>query len=179
VLVKIKTPIDLPMVGKMQIGDRLLITGTIYTGRDAALPLLVEAIKKNCLKDLHLNLEGEIILHSGVSNAGIGSTSSNKVEIEESIPVLAQAGIRIHIGKGSLSKQTISALHELHSVFAVIPPVNALLLKTIVSKEVVAFPEQGFEAMHRLVVKDFPALVAVSQGKSIYEKRDQESDRDG
>ncbi len=168
-LIKIKTPITPDAVDKMRIGDRLLITGTIYTGRDAALPLLVKAVKGNRLKDLHLNLKGGIILHSGVSNAGIGSTTSNKVEIEESIPVLAEAGIRIHIGKGSLSRETISALQKFHAVFAVIPPVNALLVKTIVSKEVAAFPEQGFEAMHKLVVKDFPALVAVSKGKSIYE----------
>lgn len=168
-LAKIKTPVTENMIKDLRIGDRLQITGTIYTGRDAILPLLAKAIKKNNLSSVNVNLKGAIIIHSGVSNAGIGSTSSNKVEIEENIPVLSEAGIKIHIGKGALSHKTIEALHRFHSMFAIIPPVNALLTKTIISKEVAAFPEQGFEAMHKLIVKDFPALVAVWQGKSIYD----------
>lgn len=166
---KISTPVTSSMIERLKVGDQLQITGTIYTGRDAVLPLLVKAIKEDRLDSLNINLEGGVIFHSGVSDAGIGSTTSNKVEIEESIPILSEAGIKIHVGKGSLSHKTIEALEKFHSIFVVVPPVNVVLIKTIISKQVAAFPEQGFEALHKLVVKDFPALVAVSQGKSIYE----------
>ena len=63
----------------------------------------------------------------------------------------------------------INALKEFHSVFAVPSPISALLTKTVISKRVVAFPKEGIEAIHELNVKSFPAIVAVSQGKSIYD----------
>ncbi len=169
-LVKIETPVAADIIKDLKIGDQLEITGTIYTGRDAALPLLVKAIKENRLSSVNVNLEGGIIFHTAVSIAGIGPTTSNKVEIEESISPLSEAGIKIHVGKGSISSETIEALHKFHSVFAVTPPVSALFTRTVVSKKVVAFPEEGIEAIHELIVKKFPAIVAVSQGKSIYDQ---------
>jgi len=166
---QIETPVTKDMIRRLQIGDQLEITGTIYTGRDAALPLLVESINDNPLELIDVVLEGGIIFHTAVSGAGIGPTTSNKVEIEESIPLLSKKGIRIHIGKGSISQDTINALEKFHSIFAVTPPISALLTKTIVSKKVVAFREEGIEAIYKLKVKGFPAIVAVSQGKSIYD----------
>lgn len=169
-VIEIKTPVGLDRIKDLKVGDQLVITGTIYTGRDAALPRLVKAIKENRLESMDIQLEGGIIFHSAVSIAGIGPTSSNKVEIEESIPVLSQAGIRIHIGKGALSPKTVKALQEFQSVFAVTPPASALLTQRIVSKRAVAFPEEGIEAIHELVVEEFPVIVAISQGKSIYDQ---------
>lgn len=168
-LVKIQTPVIEDMIKDLRVGDQLEITGTIYTGRDAALPLLVNTIKKGRSSSIDLMIEGGIIFHTGVSIAGIGPTTSGKVEIEESIPPLSEAGIRIHIGKGAISPETVRALQRFHSVFAVTPPVSALLTKTVVSKRVVAFPEEGMEAIHELTVREFPAIVAVSQGESIYD----------
>jgi fumarate hydratase subunit beta len=167
--VKIETPVTADIVNDLEIGNQLEITGTIYTGRDAALPLLVKAIKEDRLSSVNIHMEGGIIFHTAVSIAGIGPTTSSKVEIEESIAPLSEAGVKIHIGKGSISSETIKALHKFQSVFAVTPPVSALFNRTVVSKKVVAFPEEGIEAIHELTVRNFPAIVAACRGKSIYE----------
>jgi fumarate hydratase subunit beta len=167
-LVSLATPISKQMIFDLSVGDQLLITGKIYTARDAALPHLVKAIKEGHLDALGLDLEGSIIIHSAVSVAGIGVTTSSKVEIEESIPVVSQAGVRIHIGKGSLSSKTVDALKQHDSIFVVTPPVSALLTSLIVTKRVVAFAEEGMEAIHELTVKSFPGIVAIAHGKSIY-----------
>jgi fumarate hydratase subunit beta len=168
-LVHLKTPIRKKSILDLSVGDQISITGKIYTGRDAALPRLVRAIMEGGSASLGLDLEGAIIIHSAVSVAGIGVTTSGKVEIEESIPVLSQYGVRIHIGKGALSKKTVDALKQHGSIFAVTPPVSALLTSLIVAKRVVAFPEEGMEAIHELTVESFPAIVAIAHGKSIYE----------
>lgn len=167
-LVKIETPVTAEVIEDLRVGDQLEITGTIYTGRDAALPLLVKTIREGRLSSLAMELEGGIIFHTAVSVAGIGPTTSSKVEIEESISPLSEAGVKIHIGKGAISSGTIEALHKYHSIFAVTPPVSALLTKTVVTQKVVAFPEEGIEAIYELSVREFPAIVAVSKGESIY-----------
>jgi fumarate hydratase subunit beta len=168
-VIEIKTPVSLEIIKGLNAGDQLVITGTIYTGRDAALPRLVKAIQENSLTSLPIQMEGGIIFHSAFSIAGIGPTTSNKLEIEESIPILSQKGIRIHIGKGALSAKTVDALCKYQSIFAVTPPISALLTKTILSKRVVAFPEEGIEAIHELTVKNFPVIVAIAQGRTIYQ----------
>jgi fumarate hydratase subunit beta len=116
-VIEINTPVSVDRIKNLNVGDQLIITGTIYTARDAALPRLVKAIEERRLGGMDIHLEGGIVFHSAVSIAGIGPTSSNKVEIEESIPVLSQAGIRIHIGKGALSPKTVKAL-RFQSIFA-------------------------------------------------------------
>lgn len=168
--IQIRTPVTLDIIEHLKVGDQLEISGTIYNGRDAALPLLVKAIKENRLSSIPVNLEGGIIFHSAVSIAGIGPTTSNKVEIEESIPMLSEAGVRIHIGKGGISAETAKSLLKFHSIFAVTPPISALLTQRIISKKVVAFPDEGIEAIHELKVENFPVIVAVCGGQSIYER---------
>lgn len=164
----VKTPVSAEVVKKFKIGDQLDISGTIYTARDAALPLLVAALKNNRLDSLGIEIVGSIIFHTAVSKAGIGPTTSSKVEIEESMPILSEMGVKIHIGKGAISEKTIKALSKSRCVFAVTPPISALLTSTIVSEKVVAFPEEGIEAIHELKVENFPAIVACAQGESIY-----------
>lgn len=164
----IKTPVEAGVIEKLKVGDHLDISGIIYTARDAALPLLVSTLEKDGELSSDIELMGAIIFHSAVSRAGIGPTTSNKVEIEESIPILSQMGVKIHIGKGAISNKTVKALSRFGSIFAVTPPISALLTANIISKRVVAFPEQGMEAIHELKVKNFPAIVACAEGKSIY-----------
>ncbi len=162
---EIKTPIKKEDLEILDVGDRILIHGEILTGRDAALPRLVKLIENG---ENPLNLEGAVVMHTAVSPAGIGPTSSNKTEIEDSIPIISQNGVFMHIGKGALNDYTIEALKKHNSIFAVTPPAAALLTSKITSSEVVAFAEEGMEAIHRLEVIDFPAIVAVAHGKSIY-----------
>ena len=74
------------------------------------------------------------------------------------------------MGKGKISKETIQSLKENNSVYAVIPPVTALLKSKTLSQKVVAFEEEGMEALHLLEVDKFPAIIAAAHGKSIYDE---------
>jgi fumarate hydratase subunit beta len=161
----IRTPIATESINNLEIGDQIFISGTIITGRDAALPRLVKLLEKY---ESPLDLAGAVIMHTAVSPAGISPTSSNKTEIENSIGPLSKAGVKMHVGKGALADETIESLKKYESIFVVTPPAAALLTSKMVSSEVVAFPEEGMEALHVLEVIDFPAIVAVAHGKSIY-----------
>ena len=162
---RLDTPISDNIMHKLEIGDKIEIYGTILTGRDAALPRLVKSIKNG-----HniVDLEGSVIMHTAVSAAGISPTTSNKEEIEESIPYLAKTGVKIHIGKGALGKSTVGALDRYNSLFAVTPPAAALLTSKVVSRKVLAFEEEGMEAIYSLEVRGLPCIVAVAHGKTIY-----------
>lgn len=169
-IVQVSTPISNALIKELKVYDTLEISGVVYTGRDAVLPKVVKFIEEDRLEELGIDLKGSAILHTAVSKAGIGPTSSNKLEIESSIPSLSKAGVKIHIGKGSLSKETAEALKEYNSVFAVTPPVTALLTSLVVGKKVVIFPEEGMEAFHMLNVVKFPIIIAIAHGKSIFDK---------
>lgn len=148
----------------LQVKDQIQIYGELFTGRDATLPRLVELIKKG---GNPLELEGSAFMHTAVSEAGISPTTSNKVEIEGSMAYLSKCGVKMHIGKGSLSLDTVDALSKYGSVFVVTPPAAALLSSRVISKKVVAFPEEGMEAIHQLEVDGIPGIVAAAWGKTI------------
>jgi fumarate hydratase subunit beta len=159
------TPINNQTIHNLQIGDKIELYGIILTSRDAALPKLVKSIKNG--QDL-IDLKGSVIMHTAVSDAGISPTTSNKEEIEESIPFLAKSGVKIHLGKGALNEGTVKALDKYDSIFAVTPPAAALLTSRVVSRKVVAFGEEGMEAIHSLEVRGLPCIVAAAHGKAIY-----------
>ena len=161
----IKMPVTHDVIEDLKVGDRIEIHGKIFTGRDAALPKLVRSIKNG---EKLIEINGSAIMHTAVSDAGISPTTSNKEEIEESIPYLSKAGVKIHIGKGNLSEETIKALDKWGSIFVVTPPAAALLTSKVISKRVAAFEEEGMEAIYELEVDGLPGIVAVAHGKSIY-----------
>lgn len=165
------TPISNAMVNRLILGQTLTISGRIFTGRDAVLPRLVALIKEGRLADFGIDLEGSAIFHTAVSNAGVGPTSSNKLEIETSISELSRAGVKLHLGKGALKTETIEALHKHNAAFATVPPVTALLESKIKSRQLVAFPEEGMEALHMLVVEDFPAIISAIHGQTLFDNR--------
>ena len=167
-MIKLKTPFSEEEIKKLEVGDMVLISGDIYCGRDAVLPQIVEMYKKNLLKINGIDLKGAVIFHTAVSPAGVGPTSSNKLEIESSILPLSDAGVRMHLGKGKISDSTIAGLAEKNAVYAVIPPVTALLESKTSEREIVACPELGMEAFHKIKVIDYPAIIAAAKGKSIY-----------
>jgi len=166
-LKSIVTPITEDVVNNLVVGEMIVISGYIYTGRDAVLPKLVSLIEAGELEQAGISLEGSVIFHTAVSPAGVGPTSSNKFDIESSIPALSKAGVKIHLGKGRLSDTTIQALKEHNSVYGIIPPVTALLSSKIIEKRVVAFPEEGMEALHLLRVDGFPCIIAAAHGQTI------------
>jgi len=162
-------PITDSIITNHCVGEMISISGNIYTGRDAVLPKIVTLINEGKLEELGISLYGGVIFHTAVSPAGVGPTSSNKYEIESTIPILSRAGVKLHIGKGAISKETIAALDKYNSVYAITPPVTALLGSKILSEKVIAFPELGMEAFHLLEVKNFPIIIAAAHGKSIYD----------
>ncbi len=164
----ITTPIKKEDLINLSVGDQILISGNIYCGRDAVLPKIVELYKSNKLSEHNVKLEGSVIFHTAVSPAGVGPTSSNKLEIESSIGILSEAGVRIHLGKGSIKEETVEALKDNDSLFAIIPPVTALLEDKTIKREVIAFKELGMEAFWCLEVSEYPAIVASINGKTIY-----------
>ena len=167
--IKLTTPLSEEAIRPLRVGDVVSISGYIYTGRDAVLPRIVAAAEKGTLSSLGISLEGAVIFHTAVSPAGVGPTSSNKPEIESSFRPLSKAGVKLHLGKGEISYETVKELKEDNVVFAVIPPVTALLESQTNERKVIAFPELGMEAFHRIKVNNYQAIIAAADGESIYD----------
>ena len=164
------TPFTDQDIVELNIGDTITISGYILCGRDAVLPRILKMIEDGTVGNLGVDLHGQVIFHTAVSPAGVGPTSSNKLEIESSIEQLSKAGIKLHLGKGELHKETIEALDRYNAIYAVIPPVTALLNSKTSEERVVAFPELGMEALHLIKVDKYPAIIGAAHGRSIYEK---------
>ena len=103
---KVQTPISDDVINDLNVGDKISLSGIMYCGRDAVLPKLVKSIEDNDTEKYPFDFKGMAIMHTAFSVAGIAPTTSNKAEIESSIPMLSQAGVKFHIGKGSLSEDT-------------------------------------------------------------------------
>ncbi|MEE1503199.1 MAG: fumarate hydratase C-terminal domain-containing protein [Acutalibacteraceae bacterium] len=169
-MIELTTPLSEEIVSGLQVGDTVEISGYILCGRDAVLPKILEMIENGTIDDLGIDLRGQVIFHTAVSPAGVGPTSSNKLEIENSIEPLSKAGIKLHLGKGQLHSETVEALDKYNSVYAVIPPVTALLGSKTGEHRVIAFPELGMEALYLMKVDKYPAIIGSAHGRSIYEK---------
>ena len=169
-MIHLETPLQEDVISKLRVGDVVSLSGYIYTGRDAVLPKIVKAVENGTTGELGIDLQGAVIFHTAVSPAGVGPTASNKLEIESSFAPLSKAGVKMHLGKGAISRETIAALNAENAVFAVIPPVTALLESQTLEREVVAFPELGMEALHLIRVEGYPAIIGAAHGRSIYEK---------
>ena len=164
IMKNLTTPISDEDINGLKVGEQITVSGTIYTGRDAALPQLVELIKKD---EVPFDLNGSVIMHTAFSDAGIAPTTSSKIEIESSIPILSEKGVKIHIGKGMLNDNTVSSLNEHNSIFVITPPVAALLTSKVLEKKCVLFENEGMEAMYELKVENIPGIVAIKDKKRI------------
>lgn len=167
-MIHLTTPFKEEDIAKLKVGDVVSISGYIYTGRDAVLPKIVKHAEDGTLSEVNVDLQGQVIFHTAVSPAGVGPTSSNKLEIEFSFEPLSRHGIKMHLGKGAIKPETVKALAENNAVFAIIPPVTALLESHTTEKEVVCYPELGMEALHRIKVENYQAIIAAAKGESIY-----------
>lgn len=165
---KLSTPFTEAEITELNVGDMVYISGYIFCGRDAVLPKIVKEVGAGTL-DQGIDLKGNVIFHTAVSPAGVGPTSSNKLEIETSmIPLSRDAGIKMHLGKGKIKDEIVNALAELNAVYAVIPPVTALLESKTSERVCVAHPELGMEALFRVKVEEYPVIIAAAKGMSIY-----------
>ena len=169
-LKRLRTPLTEADIEDLRVGDMALLSGTVFCGRDAVLPRIVHMAETGALAEADFSLEGGVVFHTAVSPAGVGPTSSNKLEIEASMEPLSRlAKVRMHLGKGALKPETVKALAENGAVFAVIPPVTALLESRTLSRRVAAFPELGMEALHQIEVTDYPVIIAAARGESVYD----------
>ena len=165
----IETPFSEEVIADLKVGDVVCISGDIFCGRDAVLPRICKELEAGTWEKQGIDLQGGVIFHTAVSPAGVGPTSSNKLEIEGSFEVLSKlGGIKMHLGKGAIKPETVKMLAENNAVFAIIPPVTALLESQTLERECVSWPELGMEALYRIKVKDYQVIIAAAQGRSIY-----------
>ena len=162
-------------VRSLKAGDEVVITGVVYTARDMAHKRLCAAIDDG--EQLPFELEGAVIYFVGPTPArpgrvigAAGPTTSSRMDAFS--PKLVAGGLRAMIGKGYRSEEVRGALKKYGAVhLSAIGGAGALLSKHIVSAEVIAYEDLGTEAIRRLDVVDFPAIVAYdAQGNSVYEK---------
>ena len=169
-IIQLTTPLREDVINKLKVGDVVSITGNIFCGRDAVLPRICKELETGTWTQRGIDLRGGVIFHTAVSPAGVGPTSSNKLEIEGSFEVLSKlGGIKMHLGKGAIKPETVKMLAENKAVFAIIPPVTALLESQTSVRECVAWPELGMEALYRIKVTNYQAIIATAKGESIYE----------
>ena len=164
----ITAPFTDEVLKSLKVGDIVNVSGIIYAGRDAVLPKIVNMIDAGTLEENGINLQGGVIFHTAVSPAGVGPTSSNKLEIEGTMPQLTKAGIRMHLGKGALKPETVAMFKEYNAVFAVMAPVTALLESKVKARRCLAHPELGMEAFYELQVEEVPCIIAAAQGESMF-----------
>jgi fumarate hydratase subunit beta len=180
----IKSPIEEKVIEKLTAGTKVNISGVIYTARDDAHHRIVQALDKG--GKLPFDLEGQTIYYMGPSPAppgrvigAAGPTTSQRMD--KYTPKLLAAGIRAMIGKGSRSAEVREAIKKYKAVYLVTTGgAGALLAGAIKRVEVIAYEELGTEAIMRLTVEDFPAIVAndiygedlFEQGQVKYKKRD-------
>lgn len=166
----ITTPISDDIVNGLLAGDFVYITGTIYTARDAAHKRLYEALSEN--KEIPFGLENNIIYYLGPSPArkgqvigSAGPTTSSRMD--KYTPLLLDKGLKGMIGKGRRSEEVIESMHKNNAVyFAAIGGAGALLSKCIKKSEVIAYDDLGTEAIRKLEVENFPAIVVVDSKKN-------------
>lgn len=167
-MIELKTPFSEESISQLKVGNVVSISGYIYCGRDAVLPRICKELEAGTWNKRGIDLKGGVIFHTAVSPAGVGPTSSNKLEIESSFETLSKHGIKMHLGKGAIKLETVKKLQEQNAVFAIIPPVTALLESQTIERECVAWPELGMEALYRIKVENYQVIIASAQGKSIY-----------
>lgn len=170
----IKTPIEKDDIRKLKAGDYVYLSGTIYTARDAAHKRMQETLDKG--EALPLEMAHNVIYYMGPSPAregrpigSAGPTTASRMD--KYAPTLLDMGLSGMIGKGKRSDAVKEAIVRNGAVyFAAVGGAGALLSKSILSSEVIAYDDLGTEAIRKLEVRDFPVIVVIdSEGSNLYE----------
>jgi fumarate hydratase subunit beta len=173
--VKITAPLSTEIIGNLRAGEQVLLTGTIFTGRDAAHKRMIELLASNA--PLPFDVHGQAIYYAGPCPAppgrvigSVGPTTS--LRMDAYAPRLIQEGLRVMIGKGERSDAVIDAIRRYSGVYmSAVGGAGALISLCVESAELVAFGDLGTEAIYRLTVRDMPLVVAIDcKGGSIYER---------
>ncbi|MBS7527239.1 Fe-S-containing hydro-lyase [Fusibacter paucivorans] len=171
---RINTPMTQETVKALKAGDQVLISGTVYTGRDAAHLRMIKALEND--EALPFDVEGQVIYYVGPTPAkpgevigSCGPTTSYRMD-DLTVPLLKK-GLRGMIGKGERNQTVIDGMKKFGAIyFAAIGGAGALIANSVKSSEIVAYEELGPEAVRKLEVIDFPVIVVIdSEGKNLYE----------
>jgi len=172
--IRMETPLTAEVAKTLCAGDEVLISGTIYTARDAAHKRLVECLERG--EELPLDLRDAIIYYAGPTPpkpgrviGSIGPTTSTRMDAYA--PRLIEQGLRGMLGKGRRSSAVVEGMMAHGAVyFGAIGGAAALLAQCVTACEVVCYEDLGAEAIRRLTVRDLPATVVIdSHGESLFE----------
>ena len=170
---RIQTPLTEEITTGLKAGDYVYITGTFYVARDAAHKRMIEALDRG--EELPIPIKDSTIYYMGPSPARegrpIGSAGpTTATRMDRYAPRLLDLGNKAMIGKGKRSKEVVEAIIRNHAVyFAAVGGAGALLSKCIRTSEIVCYEDLGAEAIRRIEVKDFPAIVVIDcEGNSLY-----------
>ena len=179
----ITTPITEEVTKKLHSGDYVYITGTIYVARDAAHKRMIEALDRG--DQLPIDIKDATIYYMGPSPARegrpIGSAGpTTATRMDKYAPTLLDLGEKAMIGKGKRSKEVIDAIIRNHAVyFAAVGGAGALLSKCIRKSEIVCYEDLGAEAIRKLYVENFPAIVVINQdGNTVFSRINNASRKD-
>lgn len=174
-IIKLSTPLSDNDVCNLRIGQKVLLSGVIYTARDAAHKKMVDLLENG--QPLPMDLNGQVIYYVGPSPAkpgqiigSAGPTTSSRMDTYTLR--LLPLGLKGMIGKGRRSPEVIKAIKQYIAIyFAAVGGAAALISKSIKQCRVIAYPELGPEAIHELYVEDFPVITANdTQGGDLYEE---------
>ena len=172
--IRIRTPLTEEQSRKLKAGDSVLITGIIYSARDAAHKVMTEALSRG--EKLPIDCHNQIVYYLGPTPAkpgdpigSAGPTTSGRMDAYT--PTMLEQGIKGMIGKGSRKPEVIESMKKNGvTYFAAVGGAAALIAKSVKKYEVIAYPELGPEALAALTVEDFPAIVVIdSEGNNFYE----------
>lgn len=171
--VKLHTPLTQEKISRLKAGDSVLLSGVIYSARDAAHKRLIDLLDDG--RELPLNIKGQTIYYVGPSPAKpgmvIGSAGpTTSYRMDAYAPRLLDLGLKGMIGKGARNDEVIDAIIRNKAVyFGAIGGAAALIGKSIVKSEIIAYEDLGAEAIRKMEVKDMPLVVIIdSRGNNLY-----------
>ncbi|MCL2109787.1 MAG: FumA C-terminus/TtdB family hydratase beta subunit [Oscillospiraceae bacterium] len=165
---KITTPFTTETIENLQVGEEILLSGEIFTARDAAHKRVCEML--DCGLPLPFEISGQVVYYTGPCPAppdkiigSVGPTTSARMDAYA--PRLIRAGLRVMIGKGARNSAVVSAIREHKGLYlAAVGGAGALLSLCVERAELIAFEDLGAEAVYKLTVRDMPLVVAVDCG---------------
>ena len=177
--IKINTPLTYEKIKDLKAGDTLLLSGVIYTGRDAAHKRLIELLDNGL--DLPINIKDETVYYVGPTPAKegqvIGSAGpTTSYRMDSYSPRLLDLGLTAMIGKGDRNQEVINSIIKNKAIYlGAIGGAAALISKTIISSEIIAYEDLGAEAIRRMEVKDMPLTVIIdTKGNNLYKQGQEE-----
>lgn len=177
--IRINTPLTYEKIKDLKAGDSILLSGTIYSARDAAHKKLIELLDKGL--ELPINIKDETIYYVGPTPAkegqvigSAGPTTSYRMDAYS--PRLLDLGLKAMIGKGARNEEVVNSIIKNKAVYlGAIGGAAALISKTIIASEVIAYEDLGAEAIRKMEVKDMPLIVIIdTEGNNLYKQGQEE-----